>query len=40
MTTRSAKSAAADEVAAIENLVSDLERRLRRLSKSLSFRSG
>jgi ElaB/YqjD/DUF883 family membrane-anchored ribosome-binding protein len=32
MTTRSAKSATADEVAAIENLVSDLERRLQRLS--------
>ena len=32
MTARSAKSAAADEVAAIDNLVSDLERRLRRLS--------
>lgn len=34
MTTRAAKSAAADEVAAIEELVSDLEKRLRRLSNS------
>ena len=33
MTTRSAKSTTADEVAAIESLVGDLERRLQRLSK-------
>ena len=32
MTTRAAKSAAAEEIAAIEDLVSDLEKRLRRLS--------
>lgn len=32
MTSRSAKSATADEVAAIETLMSDLERRLNRLS--------
>ena len=32
MTTRAAKSTAAEEVAAIEELVSDLEKRLRRLS--------
>ena len=32
MTTRAAKSAAADEIAAIEDLMSDLEKRLRRLS--------
>jgi ElaB/YqjD/DUF883 family membrane-anchored ribosome-binding protein len=34
MTTRAAKSAAADEIAAIEELMSDLEKRLRRLSSS------
>jgi ElaB/YqjD/DUF883 family membrane-anchored ribosome-binding protein len=34
MTTRAAKSAAADEIAAIEDLMSDLEKRLRRLSGS------
>jgi ElaB/YqjD/DUF883 family membrane-anchored ribosome-binding protein len=34
MSTRTAKSAAADEIAAIEDLVSDLEKRLRRLSGS------
>ncbi len=34
MATRSAKSAAADEIAAIEDLMSDLEKRLRRLSGS------
>jgi ElaB/YqjD/DUF883 family membrane-anchored ribosome-binding protein len=34
MTTRTAKSAAADEIAAIEDLMSDLEKRLRRLSGS------
>jgi ElaB/YqjD/DUF883 family membrane-anchored ribosome-binding protein len=32
MTTRAAKSAAADEIAAIEDLMSDLEKRLRHLS--------
>ena len=32
MTTRAAKSAAADEIAAIEDLMNDLEKRLRRLS--------
>jgi ElaB/YqjD/DUF883 family membrane-anchored ribosome-binding protein len=32
MTTRAAKSAAAEEIAAIEDLMSDLEKRLRRLS--------
>jgi len=32
MTTRTAKSAAAEEIAAIEDLMSDLEKRLRRLS--------
>jgi ElaB/YqjD/DUF883 family membrane-anchored ribosome-binding protein len=32
MTTRAAKSAAAEEIAAIEELMSDLEKRLRRLS--------
>ena len=32
MSTRAAKSAAADEIAAIEDLMSDLEKRLRRLS--------
>ena len=32
MATRSAKSAAAEEIAAIEDLMSDLEKRLRRLS--------
>lgn len=32
MTTRAAKSLAAEEVAAIEDLMSDLEKRLRRLS--------
>jgi ElaB/YqjD/DUF883 family membrane-anchored ribosome-binding protein len=32
MTTRSTKSAAAEEIAAIEDLMSDLEKRLRRLS--------
>lgn len=32
MTTRTAKSAAADEIAAIEDLMRDLEKRLRRLS--------
>jgi len=30
MTTRAAKSVAADEIAAIEDLMSDLEKRLRR----------
>jgi ElaB/YqjD/DUF883 family membrane-anchored ribosome-binding protein len=34
MSTRAAKSAAADEIAAIEELMSDLEKRLRRLSSS------
>lgn len=34
MTTRAAKSAAAEEIAAIEDLMSDLEKRLRRLSSS------
>jgi ElaB/YqjD/DUF883 family membrane-anchored ribosome-binding protein len=34
MSTRAAKSPAAEEIAAIENLVSDLEKRLRRLSSS------
>ncbi|MFZ0846251.1 MAG: hypothetical protein WAM62_10695 [Pseudolabrys sp.] len=34
MTTRTAKSAAADEIAAIEDLMGDLEKRLRRLSGS------
>ena len=34
MATRSAKSAAAEEIAAIEDLMSDLEKRLRRLSGS------
>lgn len=34
MTTRAAKSAAAEEIAAIEDLMSDLEKRLRRLSGS------
>lgn len=32
MTTRAAKSAAAEEIAAIEELMTDLEKRLRRLS--------
>lgn len=32
MTTRAAKSAAANEIAAIEDLMGDLEKRLRRLS--------
>lgn len=32
MTTRAAKSAVAEEIAAIEDLMSDLEKRLRRLS--------
>lgn len=32
MTTRTAKSAAAEEIAAIEDLMADLEKRLRRLS--------
>ena len=32
MTTRAAKSAAAEEIAAIEDLMSDLEKRLRRLA--------
>ncbi len=32
MTTRAAKSTAAEEIAAIEDLMSDLEKRLRRLS--------
>lgn len=32
MTTRAAKSAAAEEIAAIEDLMADLEKRLRRLS--------
>jgi ElaB/YqjD/DUF883 family membrane-anchored ribosome-binding protein len=32
MTTRAAKSAAAEEIAAIEDLMGDLEKRLRRLS--------
>ena len=32
MSTRAAKSAAAEEIAAIEELMSDLEKRLRRLS--------
>jgi ElaB/YqjD/DUF883 family membrane-anchored ribosome-binding protein len=32
MTTRAAKSVAAEEIAAIEELMSDLEKRLRRLS--------
>ncbi len=32
MTTRAAKSAAAEDIAAIEDLMSDLEKRLRRLS--------
>ncbi len=32
MTTRAAKSVAADEIAAIEDLMNDLEKRLRRLS--------
>ena len=32
MTTRAAKSATAEEIAAIEDLMSDLEKRLRRLS--------
>jgi ElaB/YqjD/DUF883 family membrane-anchored ribosome-binding protein len=34
MSTRAAKGPAAEEIAAIENLVSDLEKRLRRLSNS------
>ena len=34
MTTRTTKSAAADEIAAIEDLMNDLEKRLRRLSSS------
>jgi ElaB/YqjD/DUF883 family membrane-anchored ribosome-binding protein len=34
MTTRAAKSAAAEEIAAIEELMSDLEKRLRRLSSA------
>lgn len=34
MTTRAAKSAAADEIAAIQDLMSDLEKRLSRLSGS------
>lgn len=34
MTTRAAKSAAADEIAAIEDLMTDLEKRLRRLSST------
>ena len=32
MTTRAAKSATAEEIAAIEELIGDLEKRLRRLS--------
>jgi ElaB/YqjD/DUF883 family membrane-anchored ribosome-binding protein len=44
MSTRTAKSAAAEEVAAIEELVNDLEKRLRRLSgtarKEVSGASG
>ena len=32
MTTRAAKSAAAEEIAAIEDLINDIEKRLRRLS--------
>jgi ElaB/YqjD/DUF883 family membrane-anchored ribosome-binding protein len=34
MTTRAAKSAAAEEIAAIEDLMADLEKRLRRLSST------
>jgi ElaB/YqjD/DUF883 family membrane-anchored ribosome-binding protein len=34
MTTRAAKSAVADEIAAIEDLMNDLEKRLRRLSSN------
>ncbi len=34
MTTRTTKSAAADEIAAIEDLMNDLEKRLRRLSSA------
>jgi ElaB/YqjD/DUF883 family membrane-anchored ribosome-binding protein len=34
MSTRTAKSAAAEEIAAIEDLMNDLEKRLRRLSGS------
>lgn len=34
MTTRGAKSAAAEEIAAIEDLMADLEKRLRRLSST------
>ena len=34
MSTRAAKSAAAEEIAAIEELMSDLEKRLRRLSNT------
>jgi ElaB/YqjD/DUF883 family membrane-anchored ribosome-binding protein len=34
MSTRTAKSLAADEIAAIEDLMSDLEKRLRRLSNA------
>lgn len=34
MTTRAAKSASAEEIAAIEDLMADLEKRLRRLSSS------
>lgn len=34
MTTRAAKSAAAEEIVAIEDLMSDLEKRLRRLSSA------
>lgn len=34
MSTRGAKSAAAEEIAAIEDLIADLEKRLRRLSSS------
>jgi ElaB/YqjD/DUF883 family membrane-anchored ribosome-binding protein len=36
MTTRTTKSATAEEIAAIEDLVSDLEKRLRRLTASTS----
>lgn len=34
MTTRAAKSAASEEIAAIEDLMADLEKRLRRLSSN------
>lgn len=40
MTTRAAKSTAADEIAAIEELVSDLEKRLRRLSSNARSEAG